>query len=167
MNAQMNAQVGFDQLLWAQIIRGVGLVLCIVPITQVALGTLPRDEVGGGSGLFNLFRNMGGAMGLAMINTGWDGRYDRHYWWLVEGLSNTSAAVQNRLNGIAGALSDNGVLTADPQTLALHQLSRQVSQQASIMAWDDIFWLMAVAFAVAMPLVFLLAKPQAGKVAAH
>ncbi len=167
LNAQMTTEVGFRQLLLAQVVRGVGLILCIVPITQAALGTLPPDEVGGGSGLFNLFRNMGGALGLAMINTQWDGRYDRHYWWLAERLSDTDAEVRARLDGIAASVSDAGVLPADPQTLALHGLARQVAQQASILAWDDVFWLMAVAFVLATPLVFLLAKPKARKIAAH
>ncbi len=167
LNAQMTVEVSFWNLFWAQAVRGVGLVLIIVPITTVALGTLSPAMVGGGSGLFNLFRNMGGAMGLALINTQWDGRYDRHYWWLTEGLSNTDPAVRERVEIIGAGLSRNGVLTASPDALALHQLSRQVASQANIMAWNDVFFMMSVAFLLAMPLVFLLSKPKSRNVAAH
>src|SRR5689334_2986461 len=59
----------FWELLWPQIFRGVGLMLAIVPINNVALGTLPPDRVKNASGLYNLMRNLGGAFGLAGIYT--------------------------------------------------------------------------------------------------
>ncbi|MBE9640526.1 DHA2 family efflux MFS transporter permease subunit [Salipiger mangrovisoli] len=167
LNAHMTVEVGFAELVWAQILRGSGLVLCIVPITQAALGTLPLADVGNGSGLFNLFRNMGGALGLAMINTQWDGRYDRHYWWLAERLNNTSADVQDRLSGMAAAVGGGGVLRGDPDQMALQQMARIISGQSTIMAWNDVFWLMAVVAACSTPLVLLLAKPRAEQIAAH
>ncbi|WP_322743254.1 DHA2 family efflux MFS transporter permease subunit [Marivivens aquimaris] len=167
LNSQMTGQVGFEQLFWAQAIRGAGLVICIVPITQAALGTLPLSEVGTGSGLFNLFRNMGGALGLAMINTQWDGRYDRHYWWLAERLSNTDADVEARLAGIAGSMNGQGVLLGDPDQMALQQLAFSVSGQSNIMAWNDVFWMLAVVSICSTLLVPLLAKPRKEQIAAH
>lgn len=167
LNSHMTGEVGFDQLLWAQAIRGSGLVLCIVPITQAALGTLPLNEVGTGSALFNLFRNMGGALGLAMINTQWDGCYDRHYWWLAERLSNTDANVQERLSGMAAAVSGGGVLRGDPDQMALQQMARIISGQSTIMAWNDVFWLLSVVSACSTFLILLLAKPRAEQIAAH
>ena len=59
----------FWELFWPQIFRGVGLMFSIVPVTNTALGTLPPDRVKNASGLFNLTRNLGGALGLAVINT--------------------------------------------------------------------------------------------------
>lgn len=167
LNSHMTSEVGFQQLLWAQAIRGSGLVLCIVPITQAALGTLPLTEVGTGSALFNLFRNMGGALGLAMINTQWDGRYDRHYWWLAERLSNTDADVLERLSEMAAAVSGGGVLPGDPDQMALQQMARIISGQSTIMAWNDVFWLLAVVSACSTFLILLLAKPRAEQMAAH
>lgn len=166
LNAQMNTQVAFWDLFLPQVVRGIGLVLCFVPITAAALGTLPVAQVSGGSGIFNVFRNMGGALGLAMINTQWDGRYDRHYWWITESLSETSADVNGylaQLRGFMGRQPD----VDDPSLAGMQVLMRQVSQQANIMAWNDVFFLMAIAFALATPLVFLLAKPKNTKVAAH
>nr|WP_281352641.1 MFS transporter [Marivivens donghaensis] len=167
LNSQMTGQVGFEQLFWAQSIRGAGLVICIVPFTQAALGTLPLSEVGTGSGLFNLFRNMGGALGLAMMNTQWDGRYDRHYWWLAERLSNTDADVEARLAGISGAMNGQGVLLGDPDQMALQQLAFSVSGQSNIMAWNDVFWMLAVVSICSTSLVPLLAKPRKEQIAAH
>ena len=167
LNSRMTVDVGFDQLMWPQILRGIGLVSSIVTITTVALGTLPRDLVGGASGLFNLFRNMGGAMGLAMINTQWDGRYDRHYWWLAEGMRNTDPAVAARVDALTDRFSEVTTLGGDAQSAALNVMVKGLSQQASILAWDDVFLMMSIAFLAATPLLLLLAKPQAKKIDTH
>jgi len=167
LNAHMNVEVSFGDLFWAQAVRGAGLVLCIVPITSAALGTLPPHLVGGGAGLFNVFRNMGGAMGLAMINTQWDGRYDSHYSWLAESLSSTRDVVGERLAVMSERLGSLGRLSADSDLAALRQLARQVSMQANIMAWNDVFLLMAAGFALALPHVLLLERPRNTRVAGH
>ena len=60
---------GFDELFWPQIVRGVALGLCIVPVTRFALGFLPLDRVSDASGLYNLSRALGGVIGIALIDT--------------------------------------------------------------------------------------------------
>jgi DHA2 family multidrug resistance protein len=59
----------FDEMLWPQIVRGVAIMLCLLPPTRFALGALPQAEVADASGLFNLMRNLGGAIGIALIDT--------------------------------------------------------------------------------------------------
>ena len=76
----------FWELLWPQIFRGVGLMLAMVPINNVALGTLPPDRVKNASGLYNLMRNLGGAVGLAGIYTFLNDRTDLHIARLHETL---------------------------------------------------------------------------------
>jgi DHA2 family multidrug resistance protein len=76
----------FWELLWPQIFRGIGLMLAIVPITNVALGTLAPERVKNASGLFNLMRNLGGAIGLAVVNTLIQSRTPAHVAALVERL---------------------------------------------------------------------------------
>ena len=68
----------FWELLWPQVFRGIGLMFAIVPVTNTALGTLPPERVKNASGLFNLMRNLGGAIGLAAINTVFNDRMDLH-----------------------------------------------------------------------------------------
>ena len=68
----------FWELLWPQMFRGVGLMLSMVPINNLALGTMPPQKIKNASGLFNLTRNLGGAVGLALINTVLDKRMDLH-----------------------------------------------------------------------------------------
>ncbi|MBR0692533.1 DHA2 family efflux MFS transporter permease subunit [Bradyrhizobium lablabi] len=59
----------FGEMFWPQIVRGVAIMFCLLPPTRIALGALPDAEVADASGLFNLMRNLGGAIGIAMIDT--------------------------------------------------------------------------------------------------
>ena len=77
----------FWELLWPQVLRGIGLMFAIVPVTNTALGTLPPDRVKNASGLFNLMRNLGGAIGLAAINTAFNDRMDLHLARLHEAVN--------------------------------------------------------------------------------
>lgn len=60
---------GYDELFWAQVVRGVALGLCIVPVTRFSMGFLPLDRVSDASGLYNLSRALGGVIGIALIDT--------------------------------------------------------------------------------------------------
>jgi MFS transporter, DHA2 family, multidrug resistance protein len=59
----------FDEMLWPQILRGIAIMFCLLPPTRIALGDLPEAEIADASGLFNLMRNLGGAIGIALIDT--------------------------------------------------------------------------------------------------
>jgi DHA2 family multidrug resistance protein len=60
---------GFDEMFWPQIFRGIAIMFCLLPPTRIALGDLPETEIADASGLFNLMRNLGGAIGIALIDT--------------------------------------------------------------------------------------------------
>ena len=68
----------FDEMFWPQIVRGVAIMFCLLPPTRIALGALPQGEVADASGLFNLMRNLGGAIGIALIDTILYGRSTIH-----------------------------------------------------------------------------------------
>jgi DHA2 family multidrug resistance protein len=59
----------FDAMFWPQVVRGIAIMFCLLPPTRIALGSLPEAEVADASGLFNLMRNLGGAIGIALIDT--------------------------------------------------------------------------------------------------
>ena len=88
----------FWELLLPQILRGVSLMLCMVPINNIALGTLPPERLKNASGLFNLTRNLGGAVGLALINTVLNDRMDLHLQRLHETRHLVRAAALERLD---------------------------------------------------------------------
>jgi DHA2 family multidrug resistance protein len=69
LSAYQPRTADFDEMFWPQILRGVAIMFCLLPPTRIALGSLPPSEVADASGLFNLMRNLGGAIGIALIDT--------------------------------------------------------------------------------------------------
>jgi len=95
----------FDEMLWSQIVRGVAIMFCLLPPTRFALGALPQAEVADASGLFNLMRNLGGAIGIALIDTILYGRSAIH-------------AEDFRTRLLAGDLGAARAIGLDPSLLA-------------------------------------------------
>src|SRR5690348_18510110 len=131
----------FWELLWPQIFRGIGLMFAIVPVTNTALGTLPPDRVKNASGLFNLMRNLGGAIGLAAINTVLNDRMDLHLTRLHESVNWSQVQATETLS----RLSQN-FQGSDAELMALKQMMAMVRQQASVMSFADVFLMLTVLF---------------------
>ncbi|WP_349558921.1 DHA2 family efflux MFS transporter permease subunit [Marinobacter sp. NFXS9] len=164
MNSSLDSQAGYDYFFWPQVIRGIGLVLCIIPITRIALGTLPKSEVGNASGLFNVLRNLGGAFGLAMLDTTRDQQFDFHWNELIPHIDTGRAVVVERLQSLQHTLTG---ASPDPQAGAIAMLSQQISTQAETMAFNDIFLWMGVIYVVAVPLLLFMSPPQAAVSGGH
>jgi DHA2 family multidrug resistance protein len=86
MSAFQTRETDFDEMFWPQVLRGTAIMFCLLPPTRLALGHLTKDQVAHGSGLFNLMRNLGGAIGLALIDTVIYGRAPIHGEALAERL---------------------------------------------------------------------------------
>jgi len=148
----------FAQLLWPQIFRGVGLMLAMIPITNVALGTLAPELLKNASGLFNLARNLGGAVGLAALNTVLDHRIDLHLARLHESVTWARQPAQEMLTNLTARFHDFG---ADAQTMAIKQLMGLTRQQGIVMAFADVFLMLAVLFVAFAALAIVLRRPAA------
>lgn len=133
----------FWELLWPQIFRGIGLMFAIVPVTNTALGTLPADRVKNASGLFNLMRNLGGAIGLAAINTVLNDRMDLHLARLHDSVNWARVPAVETLDNLTHRFQGS-----DAHLMALKQMMGLVRQQASVMSFADVFLILTVLFAV-------------------
>ena len=109
----LTADWAFWELFSPQALRGVALMCCMIPINMLALGTLPPDRIKNASGLFNLTRNLGGAFGLAAINTLLQSRTDLHVERLGEHVAWGAAVAEERLAGMTASLEP--VLGADAE----------------------------------------------------
>ncbi len=154
----------FWELLWPQVFRGVGLMFAIIPVTNTALGTLPLERVKNASGLFNLMRNLGGAIGLAAINTWFNDRMDLHLQRLHEAVNPSNHAATELLARLAARFQGS-----DAQQQALAALNAMVRLQAAVMSYADVFLLLTVLFLVLAAFGFLMKRPQApaGAAAGH
>jgi DHA2 family multidrug resistance protein len=154
----ITADWDFYELLVPQILRGCSLMLCMVPINNLALGTLPPDRIKNASGLFNLTRNLGGAVGLAIINTMLTQRTDDHYARLSEQLSWGNQAALDWLASVGANYDSYGL---DGTAVAVKKLSGLVTQQAWLLSFIDVFMGLTVLFAALVVMVLLLKKPKA------
>lgn len=154
----------FYELLLPQILRGVSLMMCMVPINNIALGTLAPAKLKGAAGLYNLNRNLGGAVGLAVINTLLNDRTDLHMARLRETMSQANYHAVETLDRLTAQLSDRG---ADAPIIAMRQLANMLRREASVMAFADIFLLLTVLFLVLAALVFVVRRPEAAASGGH
>jgi MFS transporter, DHA2 family, multidrug resistance protein len=159
MLTYMTDQWDFGELLVPQILRGVSLMTCMVPINNLSLATLPPARLKNASGLYNLMRNLGGAVGLAVINTLLTQRTTMHYERLQEGLTWANAQATNQLSTMAQGLAAQGV--ADPQTGALSMLSGLVTKQATMLTFIDVFELLTLLFVALSVLAMAMQRPPA------
>ncbi len=146
----------FWELLWPQIFRGVSLMLCMVPINNLALGTMPPHKIKNASGLFNLMRNLGGAVGLALINTLLDKRMDLHLERLRESVTWGRQAAVDRLASMTAALAARG---PDAELAATRQLALIVRRQAEVLALADVFLALTAIFLGCVSFAALMRRP--------
>jgi len=148
----------FYELLLPQILRGSSLMLCMVPINNLSLGTLPKEQLKNASGLFNLTRNLGGAFGLAMINTILNKRLDLHLERLHESVSWGHPIAEDQLASMQQSMSQ---VLPDGALAAVKQLAMLVRTQANVMSFADIFLVLTLLFASAAVFTLLMHKPSA------
>jgi DHA2 family multidrug resistance protein len=156
--SDLTAESTYWDLFIPQALRGMGLMTTMMGVQTIAIQALSPQQVKGASGLFNLLRNTGGAFGLAVLNTGLVDRTNHHWERLREGLQAGDPAITSFLEGLAAhyAQSHPG---GDPETAALKILGQITFRESSILAFNDLFVLLAVGFVVVMGLILTLGKP--------
>jgi len=152
----ITADWDFYELLIPQILRGCSLMLCMVPINNIALGTLPPQQLKNASGLYNLTRNLGGAVGLAVINTLLNTRTDLHITRLHEMVVAGRGVAEEALTNTMQRFGDYGDAA---QKMALALINQRVHKQALIMAFSDVFLGLTLIFASLVVLSLFLRKP--------
>ncbi len=158
----VNPDWGFSELLVPQIVRGFAILLCIVPTVGLGIGGAAPADLRDASGLFNLTRNLGGAVGIALVNTWLQDLTRLHALRLSEAMGALPDAARDMLTGLSAMI---GTLTTDSAhalLMAQGQLARIVSRQALTLAFDDVFLRMGLLFALAIPLAALCKAPANG-----
>jgi len=143
MSSYVTSDWDFWELFVPQILRGFSLMLCMVPINNLALGTMTPERVKNASGLFNLTRNLGGAFGLALINTLLDKRMDLHLERLRESVVWGRTAADETVAALTQALASRG---SDAAMAATRVIAMKVRLQAEVMALGDVFLALTVIY---------------------
>jgi DHA2 family multidrug resistance protein len=156
-NAALTDQWGGAQFVVPQALRGAGMIFSFVPMTNLALGTLPAHEVNNASGLYAVTRNLGGALGLALVATLVNQRSWSHWQALAERTRLSRPAVHDWLAATSCALHPQ--LGQASEVGAMVIMAQQAERQAATMTYGDMYLLLSVSTLAAAALVPLLRKP--------
>jgi DHA2 family multidrug resistance protein len=168
LNGNLTHDAGYWEFFWPQALRGFSLMFCFLPINSLALGTLPQEEVKNASGLYNLMRNLGGAIGLAVANTLMIQLNKQHYAILREEVTPGSDRTQALLAGFKARLAETSLQDAD--LAALKQLYGLVMREAEVLTLNTLFHTLAMVFFLAlllMPWVSKVSGQPGGETSGH
>ena len=167
LNATLTNLSAYDQLRWTQIVRALGMPLVIVPITTLATGLIEPEQSGSASALFNMFRNLGGSIGIALLATQLDLREKLHSVRLGEAVSVFSSATTNQLAQLTQQLAARGVESVTAAQQALGVLAGKLRREAFVMAYSDCFFLLGALLLAMVVFVWFCRQTKGGGLAAH
>src|SRR5580704_17619855 len=139
LTATLTNQTGFWELFVPQAVRGLGLICCYLPANMIALGTLPADKMRNAAGLYNLTRDLGGAIGLATIVTIRNQRL--HFYWnrLIEDVNPARAPVRQFVDAQTSRF--DSLIPGDPGRAAVKMLANLVQREALVLTYNDLLML--------------------------
>jgi DHA2 family multidrug resistance protein len=141
-------------------VRAVGQALVFAPLSAIATAGIEQENAGSASALFNMMRNLGGAVGIAALQTFLTKREQFHSNILTNSVSVFDEATRARVARLAAYFTSHGI--SDPATAthkAVVAIALALRKQANIMAFSDTFYLLGVALVVALVSSLLLKKP--------
>ncbi|MEK1889045.1 MAG: MFS transporter, partial [Phyllobacterium sp.] len=160
MNIHMTGDYASDQLLWPNIVRAIGQALVFTPLSAIATSGIEAENAGSASSLFNMMRNLGGAVGIAALQTFLTKREQFHSNVLTHSVSLFEEATRDRINSLTAYFMSHGIPDhATASHKALIAIAFRMRKQANIMAFSDTFFLLGVALVVALLAALLLKKP--------
>lgn len=152
LDVTLTAQSRGDDFVVTQLLRGLGTVFCMLFLNQAAISSVPMEDAGDGAGLFNAGRNLGGSIGLAMLATLQDERWEFHRWTLHSALGANDLRVQDWVSQQAMTYGGG----PDGLSAALRSLDGMVMRDALVMAFNDDFMALTIGILLVAPLVLLL-----------
>jgi DHA2 family multidrug resistance protein len=162
LTAGLTNQASFWELFVPQVARGVALMCCYLPANLIAMGSLAPDKLKNGAGLYNLTRDLGGALSIATIGTVMNWRLHFHWNRLIEDINPARSAVQHYLEMATGHLDP---LVPDSSRAAIGLLAARVQREALVLSFNDVILLLGALFVVGlflMPLVRRQRSASAG-----
>lgn len=159
--SRFNLHADFNTIIWPRIVLGIGMGFLFIPLTTLTMSSVSREEMGNASAIYNLLRNLGGSFGVAFVTTIISRRAQFHEVRLADHLTPFDRNYQIAAGNAAQALQLQGL---DPGTAGqggLAMIYGQMLRQASMISFNDAFYLLSVLMVCILPLVLLM---RAGKI---
>src|SRR5262245_2604252 len=160
--SQLNLQAWYLDILWPQLIQCVGMSLLFVPLTTVAMDPIPRERMGYATSLFNLMRNIGGSVGIALTGTMLARNSQATISTLGSHVTMYDQASQSMFGQIRAGFMAAGADAVTATNRAYAALFGMVARQASMVSFVGLFQLLGLMFLALLPLVLIMRKPRGG-----
>ncbi len=158
MNAFMDATTGYDQLMVTQVIRAIGQPFVMLTLSNFAMQGLSPKDMPSASSLFNMTRNLGGSIGIALLATSLTNREHFHSAMLGESVSHFAPATQQRLDALTQGFIAGGMDPATAAGQALAVVDRIVRRESFVMAYNDGFWIIGIVLIACIAAIWLADK---------
>ena len=162
--SRINLQIGMSSVAIPNFINGFGGGFVFVPLTTMAMGLLRKQEMGNATGIYNLMRNIGGSVGIAMLTANLSRGSQMHQTYLAGHITASNPATQSAAQALSGYLSARGGTSpASAGYRALGALYQQLQQQAAMLTYADNFRILAILSLICIPLVLFLIPARRGE----
>ena len=160
--SHLTISVGYWDIFWPQVLQGVGFSLIFVALSTAALATIAKPDVTAATGLYNLFRNIFGSVGIAISAAQLASGMSRYHAMLAERVSVANAAAVSWLStATAAMMARTGADAETARKMALKLLDATISRQAAVLSYNRVFVLVSILFAIALPLTLMLKRGHA------
>ncbi len=160
MMSQFNLSADFATVFWPRAVLGVGMGFLFVPLTTTTMSGIKKEEMGNATAIFNLLRNLGGSVGVAFVTTLLARRTQFHQFRLVDHLTPFDRTLQTVLPQISQTLQERGFTASPPGQGSLGVIYTELLRQASMLAFNDCFYLLSVMMILILPFVFLIKRAK-------
>jgi len=161
LTTHLDADFAGPQFLVPNVISAVGQALVLAPLSALATAGIEPENAASASALFNMMRNLGGAIGIAALQTAFTQREQFHSDILTSSISLASEALRTRVAELTQYFLSHGIADASrAQHEAIVAIGRLVKRQASIMGYADAFYLLGIALLLALAMTVCLRKPD-------
>jgi DHA2 family multidrug resistance protein len=152
--------IDFDHMVWFRVIQVVGIPLIFIPISTLNYVGVPQNKRNQVAGISNFLRNIGGAVGVSLLNNYLSRSGQVETTSLVSHAQHSNPFFMRQLSGMTQNFIAQGYGKAIASQKALAQFSQQISLQAGVLSFENAFWLMGLLVALLIPLPFIMKRPS-------
>jgi DHA2 family multidrug resistance protein len=165
MNSFLTHDWAIQQFRWSQLVRAVGQPFVMVPLSALSAGALPERDQAHGSAIFNIMRNLGGSVGIAMLATFLTVREHFHFSVIAERLTQNSPRTAQAIDQFTHVVAAKAPDTSAAHMQAVAVLANMVRREAFTMAYSDCFFVLGIALLLAILGLLLVPKQKPSTVA--
>jgi DHA2 family multidrug resistance protein len=161
--SQFNLYASFGAVMWPRVLLGFGMGFIFIPLTNTTLSTVKKEDMANATAIFNLLRNLGGSFGVAFVTTMLTRQSQIHQARLIDHLTPFDPAYRAALERGRALLEHYATAGPASERGALGLIYEDLVRQASMLAFNDAFFLLAVLMACLVPLLIFLRKGSPGQ----